>query len=250
MIVYLSGLSGKMYTEDPSRALTRLAACPLTAEGHRLTRNGGYERWFLVDWQPVWCRVFRVYCRTCNVSFTLLPICALAYWRYPREFIVAWLCAALHGTSCRSRDFLVHEGVPVPVRDKRMSWSDQQDSDHIRPCYQLLARTAREFARRAALLIPILTAMCCVLDLDLEDATAAVLGLHVSRECLSPLPVAVGMIMLLRRGGQADREEVLQDDLQGAVLELMLYLGRKRLPPSHGVLRASGGRVLYDSLVT
>ena len=53
--------------------------------------------------------------------------------------------------------------------------SDQQDNDRARPCHPSQALTAREFARHAALLIRVLSSLRSVLDLDLEDPTAAVI---------------------------------------------------------------------------
>ncbi len=215
-------------------------------------RNGGYERWFSVDWKDSQCRVFRKYCRTCRVSFTLLPLLVLAHWQYPLEFVVAWQWAALHGTSCRSRDFLVSQRVAVPERlepvqgDPGESWSDQQDGAAVRPCYQLLARWTREFAVRAARMIPTLTSLCVLLGLDLKNVADSISGLRVTRPRLSPLPVALGLVWVLRRALAPD----VQLDLQGCLPELLLCLARRQLPPSHGVLRASGARLLYDSLIT
>lgn len=209
-------------------------------------RNGGYDRWFPVDWDDCRCRVFRKRCRVCGVSFTLLPLLVLAHWQYPLEFVVAWLWAALHGTSCRSRDFLQSQGVPVPERDPAESWTDQQDGAVVRPCYPLLARWTREFAARAARLIPTLTSLCVLLGLDLKNVAASISGLRVTRPRVSPLPVALGLVQVLRRALAPDVQLNLQDYLR----DLVLCLARRQLPPSHGVLRASGARLVYDSLIT
>jgi hypothetical protein len=198
-----------------------------------------------VNWKSVRCPVFRKYCRKCNVAFTLLIVDVLAYWQYPRPFVVAWLWSALHGTSCRDRTFLVSQGVPVPVRDPAMSWSDQQDCDSIRPCHQLLARWGRTFGTRAARLIPALTAMCVLLGVDLKNTAEAISGLTVLPR-LSALPVALGLMQAFRQSLVPDQTISLEDCLP----ELVMCLARRSLPPSHGVLRASGHRLLYDSLVT
>jgi hypothetical protein len=233
-------------------------------------RNGGYERWFWVDWKDVRGWVFRKYCRKCEVAFTLLPLVVLAHWQYPFEFVLAWLWAALHGTSCRSRDFLVSQGVPLPGPEADASWSDQQDEarvrrDHrpprrlqgtawsdqqdearVRPCYQLLARWTREFAVRAARLVPALTSCCVLLGLDLKNVADAISGLRVTRPRLSALPVALGLVHVLRRALAPD----VQPDLEDCLSELVLGLARRRLPPSHRVVRVSGARLVYDSLIT
>jgi hypothetical protein len=209
-------------------------------------RNGGYDRWFWVDWKDVRGPVFRKFCRSCGVSFTLLPLVVLAHWQYPFEFVVAWLWAALHGTSCRNRDFLVSQGVPIPERDVSVSWSDQQADDPVRPCYQVLARWTREFSLRAARLIPTLASLCVLLGLDLKSVADSVAELLVTRPRLSALPVALGLMQVLRRARAPD----VALDPRVCLSELVMCLTRRRLPPSHGVLRASGARLLYDSLVT
>jgi hypothetical protein len=245
IIVYVSGLSSKGYADDPARILTRFEVCPLTDERHALVRNGGYVRWVWVDGQEVRCRVFRKWCRTCRVSFTLLPLCVIARWQYPRELVVARLTAALEGTSCRSREFMVEQGVLVPPLDSDASWSDQLDAVSIRPCYQLLARWTRELAGRAARLVPSLTLVCAVLGVDLNGVASAVSGLRVTHPGMSPLPIAVGLLRAIR--GVVVPEA--QESLKSIVSELVMCLARRQLPPSHGVLRASGRRLAYDSLV-
>lgn len=223
-----------------------MEVCPLSDEQHPLVRNGGYDRWFWIDWVEKRVRVSRKLCRKCGVSFSLLPEDALAHWQYPRDFVEAWLWAALQGTSCRSRDFLVAEGVPLPEPDPDESWSDQQDGSGVRPCHQLLARWTREFAVRAARLTPTLTALCVLLELDLKEVAASISELRVTRPRLSPLPVALGLMQVLRRALAPD----LDFDLRACLPQLLVCLARRQLPPSHGVLRASGGRLLYDSLIT
>ena len=188
--------------------------------------------------------MYRLWCRHCRVSFTLLPLDVLAHWQYPREFIIAWLWAALRGTSCRSREFLITEGVPIPERDPATSWTDQQDAACIRPSHQLLARWTREFSARAARLIPTLTSLCVYLGLELKQVAAHVGELAAPGQ--GSLPVALGLLHVLH-------DSVVPDvhlDLRDLLTELVAYLGRRQLPSSHGILRASGGRLLYDSLIT
>ena len=211
-----------------------------------MVRNGGYDRWFWVDWEEVRCPVYRKLCRKCGVSFTLLPFETLARRQYSRSFVEEWLWAALRGSSCRSREFLVSQNVPVPERDPAVSWSDQVDGASIRPCYQLLARWTREFAVRAARLIPTLTSLCVLLGADLKHVADSVVQFRVTRPRASSLPVALGLLQVLHRAVAPESAP----DFQTCLSDLVVFLERRQLPPSHGVLRASGGRLLYDSLVT
>jgi hypothetical protein len=180
------------------------------------------------------------------VSFTLLPLLVLAHWQYPFEFVVAWLWAALHGTSCRSRDFLISHGVPLPERNTEESWTDQQDGMVVRPSYQVLARWTRLFAVRAARLAPALVSLCALLDVDLKSVPTTISELRESQPRLNALPVTLGLLTALRRALAPN----VPVDLQASLPDLVLSLARRRLPPSHGVLRASGARLLYDSLIT
>lgn len=209
-------------------------------------RNGGYDRWFWDDGTDVRRRVYRKFCRKHTASFALLPMLVLARWQYPLPFVVAWLWAALHGASCRSREFLIAQGVRVAEPEPEMSWSDQQEEGHVRPCYQLLARWSREFAIRAARLIPALMSLCVLLGVEMKAVAESVSALRVTRSRLSPLPVALGLMLVLRRALTPQAEI----DLETCLSDLVIGLTRRRLPPSHGVLRASGGRLLYDSLIT
>ena len=206
-------------------------------------RNGGYKRWFWLNWHAVRGRVHRKYCRTCKVSFTLLPLAVVARWCYPRDFLVAWLWAAITGTSCRSRDFLVAQGVPVPARDEK-SWSDQQDQESIQPCHQLLARWRKLFAARAAVLLPTLTTLCMALQVDLKAAADSVAHLGAAPEPVNVLLAALGLVWAQQ--AQLSPETTLKDCVPDLLYQLLL----RPLPPSHKVRRVTGDRLQYDSLVT
>lgn len=246
IIVYVSGLSSKTYVEDPSRILTRFEECPLTKDAHPLVRNGGYKRWFWLGEREDTADVHRKWCRPCRVSFTLLPADVLAHWQYPREFVEAWLWDAVHATPCRSREFLVTQGVAVPEPDPDTPWDDQRTEAAIRPSHHVLARWTRVFSARAARLIPLMTAMCVLLGLELKSAADAVSELRMTRPHLNALPVALGLLHVLDRALAPDMPCCLQDSLS----VLVTHLARSRLPSSHGVVRASGARLSYDSLIT
>lgn len=209
-------------------------------------RNGGYDRWFLVDWREKRAPVFRKWCGTCGVSFTLLPSGVLAHWQYPREFVVAWLGAAMRTTPCRDREFLVTQGTPLPEPDPDTPWDEQRVEAAVRPCPHVLARWTRVFSVRAARLIPMLTALCVLLGLEMKAVAEAVSELRMARPRQNALPVALGLLHVLHQALAPDVPLSLQDSLS----ELVMYLARERLPPSHGVVRASGARLIYDSLIT
>lgn len=88
--------------------------------------------------------------------------------------------------------------------------------------------------------------MCVLLGLELKTAADAVSELRMTRPQLNALPVALGLLHELRQSLVPDGQFELPDSLS----ELVTCLARDRLPPSHGVVRASGGRLTYDSLIT
>lgn len=208
--------------------------------------NGGYERWFLNDGTDVRARVYRKFCKKCRVSFSLLSEDALAHWQYPRRFVTGWLKAALQGTPCRDRAFRLSQGVPLPEPEPNASWPEQQEDGKVWPCHQLLARWSREFAVRSARLIPTLTLLCVQLGIEMKTAAESVWALRNAPSRLSSMVTALGLTFALTQGRQGSDEI----DLDTCLAELVVVLVRRRLPSSHGVLRASGGRLLYDSLVT
>lgn len=209
-------------------------------------RNGGYPRWFLVGWQWLQCRVFRKRCKQCNVTFSLLPAFVLAGYSYPRWLVVAWLWAALCGVSCRSRTFRVKQGVFIEDVDPRLSWSDYLDASPTEPTYQSLARWSRRFCLRATRLLPVLTSACEAAQVDAQSAFQSVATtLRRLPDRLNALAAAAGLIQ-----GRRQAMTVTHSSVRSCMDELVSLLEPRPLPPKHNVLRASGGGLRYDRLVT
>jgi len=245
IIVYVRGFSGNDYVEDPSRILTRFEWCPLTDTPHRLTLYGGYRRYFVVFGLQVLSWVYRRACRECQVTFSLLPECALAYHQHPLATIAARVWAALKGTSCRNREFLLAYASGVPVPEEHGSWSDLLASVQTWPCCQLLARWSRSFAAEAEQRIHLLAAACILLKVDLQSVAQNVAGLGTRvPEKLNALSHALGLVHASR--GLSPLAPVALEDF---VPELLRYLNGRLLPEKHKVLQASGGRFRYDYLV-
>jgi hypothetical protein len=159
--------------------------------------------------------------------------------------VVAWLWAALQGESCRSRAFLVEQGITVPPRDDKLSWSDQQDVDRIRPGYQLLARWRNKLADRATAVLPLLVVLCSLFQIDLKAASEALTELKNVPVRLNAAALVLGLMRALR----GELQPGVSVSLEECVPYLLEWLVECHFNPSHGVGRASGGRPHYHSLV-
>lgn len=210
-----------------------------------MVRNGGYSRWFWHEGSDVRSWVYRKYCPRCRVSFSLLPGDALARWQYPCGLVAAWLWAAMRGAPCRSRAFLVEQGVPVPPPDPDISWTEQRDDADLRPSHQLLWRWSRELTVRAARLLPALVGLLIVLGTDLRAVAGSFAGLPPIQAHFAPSSIALAALAVLRRSTAGGAEPAVHDLL----FDLVRTLTRRQLPSSHRVVRVSGGRLRYDGLV-
>lgn len=248
-ILSISGIQDKAYLQTPEYALLVVVLCPLClleAVEQRLVRNGGYARWIPVgcSYQRGW--IFRKYCRRCDVSFSLIPDFILRRQRYGRWLIVSWLWACLCGATSRSLAFLRQQGIRHAEPDGFTCWSDLLDSDRTCPGYQLLWHWFTVFSRRAQQRIPRLVEACLSLQCDFKrDVVACLQSLPYVPRRGRALAVAVGLWRAVMQANDSDGTLVLLED---ALFSLVGHLASESLPASHKLRRASGGRVLYDTL--
>jgi len=240
IIVVAQDCDDKTYLRDPTILRERFTHCLLCQKP--MGRNGWYQRPLPLG--DGWQRgpIFRRLCRRCNVSFTLFPVFVVARRRYSLVLMAAWLLAWLHGTPVRDRTFLVGHALVIPVEDKTLSWSDLLDCEPTRPSYQLLFRWARDFQRRAASFLEHLVPAADWCALDLQNLAHLLEGEAFSAFRASPVVLAAGLLHLLPRPGP-DPSTI------ECLSELVRMLCARRLPPSHQILRVSGGRFRYDTLV-
>jgi hypothetical protein len=191
--------------------------------------------------------IYRKACRTCGVTFSLLPGFAVAYHHHTVDVIGARVWAALGGTSCRDRAFLQQYASGVPEPEEHVSWSDLLAAVPTYPCYQLLSFWTRKLVARACVRMHLLASACVLQGVELK-ATA---------ERLSALPgktpkklYALAIALGLWHGAGSMLSSAQYPDLQSCLPRLVWWLNSRPLPEKHKVLQASGGRFRYDSLVT
>lgn len=223
MILQVPGLSDKAYVEDPASILALVVVCPLCArEGGPqcpLAKNGGYRRRIPLGIGYVWGWIYRVRCRACKTSFSLLPSFVVRRLAYGRPLLLAWLWACLQGATSRDRAFLEKHGIVRASAGERMAWSDLLDSLHHRPGYKLLWYWASCFSKRATQAIPELmkafVAQRCSLRLDLIEPLAALPWLQ---DRVHGLGIAAGLIRAMAEASRTDGREVgLEEALSSLV---------------------------------
>ena len=154
MIIQVNSIDHNTYRENPSIVLSALKCCPLC--GRQLSRNGFYERWVRALQRLFYALIYRKYCRTCVVSFTLLPHFLLSRHRHLKSTIVTWLKACVvAGISCF--EFLrplTNHGNEAEQAGKGHSFSDFLNAERIYPGTSLLSYWLKTFSHRAALFLP------------------------------------------------------------------------------------------------
>jgi hypothetical protein len=191
--------------------------------------------------------IYRKYCRTCGVTFSLLPGFALAYHHHTVDVIASRTWEALQGRSCRDRDFLEQHAADVPAPEPGVNWSDLLASVSTRPCYQLLARWPRRLVELARERLHLLATACVLQGADLKAVAEQLSTLPANTpKKLAALALALG----LWHGVGSVLSPTDYPDLASCLPRLIWWLHARPLPPKHTVLQASGGRLRYDSLVT
>lgn len=113
MILPVPTDSFNSYRDNPGQVLQAERTCP-RCKTRSLSRHGSYSRWvyFLRDRQQV--PVFRLRCRPCRLTVTLLPEFLLPHARYALAIVEAAIDGHLGGTSCRDAA-IVFSGVELPA---------------------------------------------------------------------------------------------------------------------------------------
>lgn len=131
MILPVSTVSFNSYLQNPCQVLQVERRCP-ECKTRSLARHGSYARWvyFLQERQQI--QVFRLRCRPCRLTVTLLPEFLLPHARYALGIVQAAVDAHLGGISCRDVA-IVLSGVELPTGP---SVTDALTWIKIAPSYQ------------------------------------------------------------------------------------------------------------------
>jgi uncharacterized protein DUF6431 len=241
-ILSISEVDDKAYRYDPALVRDRVSACPFC--GRRLGRNGGYSRNIPNEATYESGVIFRMYCSSCKVSFSLIPGFILPWHSYSRKLIVEWLLERLRGTPYRSQHFLVQQNIGHTPADSETSWSDMVDFERTYPGYQRFHGWTSRFSRAAqGLLGPLLAAMVW-LDLDLQAVAVKVTAIQPIAAPTSPLALAMSLVYFLPPPRGPDAPQL--GDVLGRVVGMLVM---RRLDASHKIRRAFGDRFHYDTLV-
>lgn len=229
--------------------LSLVEHCPFCEQRsirRRLARDGSYGRGIPLGNGAVPGKIFRKYCRPCDVSFSLIPDFILRGQRYGRLLVVAWLWAWLRGAACRSVDFLIEQQIPRPLQEALTCWSDLVDAEPTRPGYRLMHRWGCVFSRRALRAIPAMVHACISLRCDFKREVAECLTtLSLVPRRARPLAVALGLWRAMQQATSTSGAAV---ELESALLTLSGFLAQRPLRASHGLRRASGDSLVYDTL--
>lgn len=132
MILLVSALSFKAYRENPRQQVAGERPCP-RCEVRVLTQHDSYLRWVYFDGERYQIPLFRLRCRPCLLTCTLLPDFLIPYFRYSAA-IVGDAVGAYFSTSLSYRSVAVAtSGTTLPPG---ISVTDALLSIATRPSYQ------------------------------------------------------------------------------------------------------------------
>lgn len=104
--------SFQSYRDHPRQVIERTHPCPV-CKTRTASRHGVVSRWvYFVDRRER-VPLYRVRCRPCRITATLLPDFLRPFTRYALEIVEAALDACLDGASCRTTA-VVLSGVTLP----------------------------------------------------------------------------------------------------------------------------------------
>ena len=101
MILPFTVHSLQSYIENPGVALDTARQCP-SCKTRPLSRHGAYSRRVYTSEKPERITIYRLRCRPCGLTVSLLPDILRPYGRYTLELIESALDAVLEGASCRA----------------------------------------------------------------------------------------------------------------------------------------------------
>jgi hypothetical protein len=178
------------------------------------------------------------------VAWSLIPDFILPWHSYGRQLIVDWLLARMRGSAYRSQTFLVQQGIVHAPAEAMTSWSDMLDCQRTQPGYQRFHGWTRRFTRGAQKCLDSLMAVLAWLSLDLRQVVVEVATLQQAASPTSPLTLALAVMLVMPSARAPD-----PDQRSEHLARLVGILVMRPLPVSHKVRRASGGRIVYDTLV-
>jgi hypothetical protein len=107
------------YRENPSQILLEERVCPVCTI-RRLARHSAYLRWVFELTECWQIQLFRLRCRPCHVTFTLLPDLLIPYRRYLAPIVEKAVGDYVStGASCRGLAVAL-SGTVVPVGEKSL----------------------------------------------------------------------------------------------------------------------------------
>ena len=125
--------SFKSYFENPLQVIEMERICPMCAT-RLLTRHGSVFRWvYDVNGLRDQITIFRVRCRPCRFTATLLPSFLLPGIRYMLAVVQAAVSAYLEGEGSYRSVAVMATGVVLPTEQ---SISDQLTWTSLKPAYQ------------------------------------------------------------------------------------------------------------------
>ena len=138
MILTLPTVSLKSYIENPYPVLEIVRLCPL-CETRVLSRHGEVERWVYQVARNQKITIFRLRCRPCGVTVTLLPDFLLPFGRYATAVVEAAVELYLAGTGSYRKVALTLAHAVVPEEVLQFSTPTEAIDDLcLEPGYQLI----------------------------------------------------------------------------------------------------------------
>lgn len=142
--------SFKSYKNNPALVLGIAWPCPL-CRTRSLSRHGAVRRWvFFAGGARERITVFRLRCRPCRITATLLPDFLLPYLRYAAEVVEAGVNGHLGGASSYRAVAFAVAGATVPPDLPPSALTDAIESLKLKPGYQRVSCWVARIVRHAA----------------------------------------------------------------------------------------------------
>ena len=142
--------SFKVYLDNPAVLLELAWPCPL-CRTRSLSRHGAVRRWvFFAGGARERITVFRLRCRPCRITATLLPDFLLPYLRYAAEVVEAGVNGYLGDAGSYRAVALAVAGATVPPDLPPSALTDAIESLKLKPGYQRVSSWVARIVRHAA----------------------------------------------------------------------------------------------------
>lgn len=142
--------SFKSYLNNPAVLLEIAWPCPV-CQTRSLSRHGVVRRWvFFAGGARERITIFRLRCRPCGITVTLLPDFLLPYLRYAAEVVEAAVDNYLAGAGSYRAVAVAVVGATVPPELGPTALTDAIEVLDLRPGYQRVSAWVARIARHAA----------------------------------------------------------------------------------------------------